>query len=82
MTDNIVNLVPNTSQEIPVSDYCITDTNGEEFYASGFLLFTSHHVAVMRDTGAGALPVFVMPLGLVHVAEIMEDDEQTEDEVV
>lgn len=60
---------------IPTNEYVIEDINGNLHYAEGFLLFTSHHVAVMRDIGAGALPILVMPLDKVFAAELVEDDE-------
>ena len=61
---------------VPVYDYFIVDTDGNEHFASGFLLFTSQHIAIMRDTDKGALPVFVIPLGNVKFAELAEDDEE------
>lgn len=76
--DKIVSLVPEAKQEVPESNYVVTTMNGEELYASGFLLFTSHHIAVMRDTGMGALPVLVVPLNMVHSAELVEDDDLDE----
>lgn len=79
--DNIVSLVPPDKQDIPESEYVIVthaDANnpeGREYFATGFLLFTSHHVAIMRDTGLGALPILVVPLANVLMAEIVEPDE-------
>ena len=73
---NVVSLVPSAKETIPEVDYIITDVDGEEFYASGFLLFTSHHFAVMRDTGLGALPVLVLPLHRVRMAELVESDDE------
>jgi hypothetical protein len=60
-------------QELPNYSYVIVDREGEEFYASGFMIFTSQHVAIMRDTGKGAIPVIVMPLERLHIAELVED---------
>lgn len=72
-------------ESIPVNEYVIvtrTDDGGtEEHYAEGFLLFTSQHIAVMRDTGAGALPVLVVPLTQVLLAQLVEDDEILDDEI-
>lgn len=59
---------------IPQNDYVIVDIWGEEHFASGFLLFTSQHVAVMRDQGDGALPIIVFPLGNVKYAVLDEED--------
>lgn len=63
--------------EIPVNDYIVLDIEGQEFAATGFLIFTPHHLAIMRDDGAGAIPVLVMPIGRVVAAEIYEEDEAT-----
>lgn len=68
--------VPQAEESVPVYDYFIVDTDGNEHFASGFLLFTSQHIAIMRDTDKGALPVFVIPLSNVKFAELAEDDEE------
>ncbi len=60
---------------LPVNDYCLIDMTGEEFFGTGFLIFTSHHVAIMRDNGDGAVPVTMMPLANLKVAEIVEEEE-------
>lgn len=60
--------------DIPQNVYVIVDINGDEHFAEGFLLFTSQHIAIMRDTGSGALPILVMPLDKVFSAELLEDD--------
>lgn len=60
---------------IPQNPYVITDIDNDEYVAEGFLLFTSQHMAVMRDNGKGALPVLVIPLGRVKSAELVEDDD-------
>lgn len=79
--DNVVSLVPqnNNGPSIPESDYVIINHQGEEMFATGFLLFTSHHVAVMRDTGNGALPILVVPLTAVAYAALVEDDDDDEE---
>lgn len=61
--------------EIPVNDYVILDIDDHEFYATGFLIFTPHHLAIMRDNGAGAIPVMVMPIGRVKAAEIFDEED-------
>lgn len=62
---------------IPINDYVLTDVDNQELYATGFLVFTSQHVAVMRDYGKGAIPVLVVPLDRTKYAELVEDDEVT-----
>jgi hypothetical protein len=63
-------------EQIPENDYVIVDIDDQEFYASGFMIFTPHHVAIMQDQGddKGAIPVLVLPLLRVKSAELAEDD--------
>lgn len=61
------------TQTIPQNEYTIVDREGNQYYAEGFALFTSQHIAIMRDTGAGALPILIMPLDRVHVVELIDD---------
>lgn len=61
---------------VPTSPYVIVDNKGREFYHEGFLLFTSQHVAIMQEqTPGNPIPVFMMPLGNLDFAEIVEDDD-------
>lgn len=76
MNDNIISLVPTDAKQItPENDYVICTVDGDELYGTGFLVFTSHHIAVMRDIEQGALPVLVVPLDKVKFAEIVENEE-------
>ncbi len=59
--------------DIPQHNYRIVDITGKEYDAFGFLLFTSQHVAIMRDSGEGALPILVFGLDKVQYAKILED---------
>lgn len=76
--DNVFNLVPKGPEEekLPQNDYCLTNLQDEDYFAHGFLIFTTHHVAVMRDDGKGAIPVLIMPLSNFRVAEIVEESEE------
>jgi hypothetical protein len=69
-----------TEQKLPQNNYVLEDVNGDAYPATGFLIFTTQHVAVMKDTKDGAIPVLVMPLTLLKVAELVEeyvgDDEE------
>lgn len=69
---------------IPVNDYVIMDIDGTEFFGTGFLIFTSQHIAIMKDNGNGAVPVLVVPIGRVKAAELYEDldDDETENALV
>lgn len=82
---NIFRLVPGGVTEepsqkeetLPVNAYVIytSDTHNEpvELFAEGFLVFTSQHVAVMREQTNGAIPVLVVPLDRVLYTELVED---------
>lgn len=71
-------------KEIPQDDYIVKDVWGQTYFAHGFMIFTSEHVAIMKETDAGAIPVLLMPLTQVNiifiddeelVAEVEEDEE-------
>lgn len=61
--------------KIPTNNYVVLDADNEQFFGSGFMIFTSHHLAIMRDEGDGAVPVLVLPISRVKAAELVEDDE-------
>jgi hypothetical protein len=63
---------------LPINDYVIVDIDNNEFYGTGFLIFTPYHLAIMRDRGGGAVPVICVPINRVKVAEL---DEEIHDEV-
>lgn len=71
--ENPANDVPQVDEGIPTNTYRIVNIQNEEQIATGFLLFTSQHVAVMRDDGKGAIPVLVLPLNMCKFAELMPD---------
>lgn len=54
--------------KIPHNDYVVIDSDDNEFEINGFLIFTPHHLAIMRDEGTGAVPALVIPIGRVKVA--------------
>lgn len=82
--DNIIRIVTSnedtagTESTIPQSDYRLNFVNGEFAQAYGFLVFTSQHVAIMRDDGTGAIPILVAPLGTVQYANIVEEQDTNE----
>lgn len=53
---------------IPQNDYFVVDIDGTEFDINGFLIFTPHHLAIMRDEGKGAIPALVLPIARVKTA--------------
>lgn len=59
---------------IPVNRYVITDIDDDDFFGTGFMIFTAHHFAIMQDQGYGAVPVLVLPIDRVKAAEILPDD--------
>lgn len=71
--------------KLPVNKYAITTmvadpTDGTGvLFAEGFCVFTSHHIAIMRDFGASPVPVLVVPLTNVFSSEIIQDDEEQDD---
>lgn len=79
MDDNVLSFVkggkPEADAGLPDNRYIIEDIEGEEYAVEGFLIFTSQHVAVMRDEGTGAIPVLVLPLNRLKVAELYDEDE-------
>lgn len=54
--------------KIPHNDYVVVDIDDNEFDINGFLIFTPHHLAIMQDSGAGAIPALVLSIGRVKVA--------------
>jgi hypothetical protein len=54
--------------KIPHNDYVVIDIEENEFSVNGFLIFTPHHLAIMQDSGAGAVPALVMPIGSIRFA--------------
>ena len=77
---NVFNLVQGgkgvpSTQEISQNEYVIVDRDGNNYFAEGFALFTSQHIAIMRDTGSGALPILIMPLDRVHIVELIDEEE-------
>lgn len=73
---------PESTDGIPQNEYRIVDIEGAEYFHEGFLLFTSQHIAVMRDTEQGALPIFILPLNRLAFAELFEDDEVYDEEAL
>lgn len=66
------------SDVIPQSDYFVKDIDDNEFDVNGFLIFTPHHLAIMRDEGQGAVPALVMPINRVKIAilaSFLDDDD-------
>ena len=65
---------------IPENDYIVIDIEDNELESSGFLIFTPHHLAIMRDNGKGAVPVLCLPIGRVKAAVLASDlDDQYEE---
>lgn len=86
MDDNVLQFgVPRTKTEqaekesgdkFPDNNYVIEDIDGKEYFARGFMVFTPHHCAIMADFGMGAVPLLVVPLVRVKVAEMAEEDSE------
>lgn len=79
--NNIFKIVSSNTPEtdkIPMNDYAITDIDNDVLFAYGFIIFTSHHIAIMRDEGNGPVAVLVVPLSRVKVAELLDDENEDE----
>jgi hypothetical protein len=62
------------TNSFPVNDYIVTDIDNVDWYQSGFLIFTPHHISIMKPTEAGAaVPGLVLPIGRVKAAFIDEE---------
>jgi hypothetical protein len=61
--------------KIKENEYLVIDIDNVKYPVTGFLIFTSQHVAVMHDDGDGAIPALVIPLNRLKSAELLEDDE-------
>lgn len=64
-----------TGDGFPENNYVVEDIDDVEYFGTGFLIFTPHHCAIMKDFGKGAVPVLVVPLHRVKVAEIASDED-------
>lgn len=65
-----------TTTEVPQHLYEVKDFDDEIHQAHGFIIFTPQHVAVMRDTGDGALPLLIFPLEHVKYAKLVDSVQQ------
>jgi hypothetical protein len=63
------------SEALPEDNYAILDMDDNEFFGTGFLVFTPYHVAIMRDKGKGAVPVLLLPLNRVKIAEVVDEED-------
>lgn len=61
---------------VPMHHYQIKDFDDEIHEAYGFIIFTPQHVAVMRDTPEGALPLMIFPLEHVKYAKKIDPNQQ------
>lgn len=59
-------------EKFPNHQYEIIDIDDNEFYAEGYLIFTSHHVCVMEDSDNGPVAALMIPLHRVKVVEIAD----------
>lgn len=61
-------------EKLPTGPYTIVDIDGIEWYATGFCIFTTSHIAIMKETPQGATPILVVPLNRVRA--VFADDEE------
>jgi len=74
----IFSIVPKEPKVETVNDksdneYVIEDIDGNTYWGEGYLIFTSHHVAIMRGDDEGTVPVMVVPLARVKVASMIDE---------
>lgn len=62
-------------EKFPTHPYYIEDIDGNEYYAEGYLIFTSHHVCIMGEGDNGPVTVLMVPLSRVKLTEIVGPDE-------
>lgn len=68
------------AEKLPTALYTIVDIDDQEWDATGFCIFTTSHIAIMKETPQGATPVLVVPLHRVK-AVFIDDDEVGETEL-
>lgn len=61
--------------EFPKNYYVIIDIDDQEYYAEGYLLFTSQHVCIMKTTNKGPVAALMLPLHRVKVSETLTEEE-------
>lgn len=74
--NNVIHIVASNEDKtpaVPQYEYRVNYMDGNTSKAAGFLIFTTQHVAIMRDEGEGAVPVLVVPTSMVRSVEIVED---------
>jgi hypothetical protein len=62
--------------DFPANPYVLEDIDGNEWGASGYLIFTTHHVCIMENTPKGPVPGVMLPLSRLKVAELATEDEE------
>jgi len=61
--------------------YYIEDIDGNEYVRNGYCVFTSHHLAIMKEINENSsVPSLVLPLIRVKVCELIEEDFDDENE--
>ena len=66
--------------KLPETDYCLTLHDRTQVFGHGFMIFTTNHVAIMSDTGAGSIPVAMVPLSNLAYAQTCDDEDYDEEE--
>lgn len=58
----------------PTNPYVIYDIDDKDYYAEGYLIFTSHHVCIMEEHDDGPVAGLMVPLSRVRLVTIVDDD--------
>ncbi len=64
-----------SDEKFPSYPYVIEDIGENEYYAEGYLIFTSHHVCVMEDSDNGPVTAIMVPLDRVKVVGLDKDED-------
>ena len=80
MDDNIVQFGQvksgKSDEKFPSHPYAIIDIDGDEHYAEGYLIFTSHHVCVMEDSDNGPVTAIMVPLERTKLVSLLAEDDE------
>lgn len=63
----------------PQHDYMVVDLDDNAFEVNGFLIFTTHHLAIMKNDGDGVIPALVLPFERVKAAGLTSVFDTNED---
>lgn len=60
--------------KFPSHPYVIEDVDGDDHFATGYLIFTSHHVCIMEEGDNGPVTALMVPLDRVKLVYLVPED--------